>query len=105
MHLPPIVDIREVGLRDGLQLESPVPTETKLSILEAVAATGVSRVEVTSFVSRSAVPALARVASAGAEIEAANAVGVLAATGADVRPWLADRRKTVADVARRAAAP
>ena len=59
MHLPPTVDIREVGLRDGLQLEAPVPTQTKLAILEAVAATGVSRVEVTSFVSRSAVPALA----------------------------------------------
>ena len=59
MHLPPTVDIREVGLRDGLQLEAPVPTETKLAILEAVAATGVSRIEVTSFVSRSAVPALA----------------------------------------------
>ena len=59
MHLPSTVDIREVGLRDGLQLEASVPTETKLAILEAVAATGVSRVEVTSFVSRSAVPALA----------------------------------------------
>ena len=59
MHLPPTVDIREVGLRDGLQLESPVPTEAKLRILDAVAATGVRRVEVTSFVSPRAVPALA----------------------------------------------
>jgi hydroxymethylglutaryl-CoA lyase len=59
MNLPPTVDIREVGLRDGLQLEAPVPTETKLRILEAVAATGVTRVEVTSFVSPRAVPALA----------------------------------------------
>lgn len=59
MHLPPTVDIREVGLRDGLQLEAPVSTEAKLAVLEAVAATGVSRVEVTSFVSRRAVPALA----------------------------------------------
>ena len=59
MHLPSTVDIREVGLRDGLQLEAPVPTETKLEILAAVAATGVRRVEVTSFVSPRAVPALA----------------------------------------------
>lgn len=59
MHLPASVDIREVVLRDGLQLEDPVPTATKLAILEAVVATGVTRVEVTSFVSRRAVPALA----------------------------------------------
>src|SRR3954468_12959998 len=59
VHLPPTVDIREVGLRDGLQLEAPVPTEAKLQILDAVAATGVSRVEVTSFVSPRAVPAMA----------------------------------------------
>jgi hydroxymethylglutaryl-CoA lyase len=59
VHLPPTVDIREVGLRDGLQLEDPVPTEVKLAVLEAVVATGVTRVEVTSFVSPRAVPALA----------------------------------------------
>ena len=68
MHLPPTVDIREVGLRDGLQLEAPVPTETKLEILEAVAATGVSRVEVTSFVSPRAVPALADAEQVVAEL-------------------------------------
>jgi hydroxymethylglutaryl-CoA lyase len=59
LTLPAGVDVREVGLRDGLQLERPVPLETKLEILDAVAATGVRRVEVTSFVSPAAVPALA----------------------------------------------
>ncbi len=59
MDLPASVDIREVGLRDGLQLELPIPLEAKLRILEAVVATGVSRVEATSFVSPRAVPALA----------------------------------------------
>lgn len=68
MNLPQSVNIREVGLRDGLQLEEPVPTDTKLQILEAVAATGVTRVEVTSFVSPRAVPALADAEQVVAEL-------------------------------------
>ncbi|WP_230486624.1 hydroxymethylglutaryl-CoA lyase [Nocardioides anomalus] len=68
--LPERVSVREVGLRDGLQIEAPVPTEAKLRLLEAVVATGVPRVELTSFVSARAVPALAdaeRVAAAALE--------------------------------------
>ncbi|MEU7813393.1 hydroxymethylglutaryl-CoA lyase [Pseudonocardia sp. NPDC049154] len=57
--LPRSVDLREVGLRDGLQLEAPIPLAAKLTLLDAIAATGVRRVEVTSFVSPQAVPALA----------------------------------------------
>ena len=53
------VDVREVGMRDGLQLEAPVPLEAKLEMLEALVATGVRRIEATSFVSPKAVPALA----------------------------------------------
>ncbi|WP_172650828.1 hydroxymethylglutaryl-CoA lyase [Rhodococcus opacus] len=56
---PPRVDIREVGPRDGLQIERPIPTEAKLELIDALAATGVGRIEVTSFVSPRAVPALA----------------------------------------------
>ncbi|MFC5995033.1 hydroxymethylglutaryl-CoA lyase [Pseudonocardia hispaniensis] len=67
--LPAAVDLREVGLRDGLQLEAPIPLEAKLEILDAVAATGVRRVEVTSFVSRSAVPALADAEQIVAELD------------------------------------
>jgi hydroxymethylglutaryl-CoA lyase len=59
MELPDRIDIREVGMRDGLQLEDPVPLAGKLAMLEAIVATGVHRVEVTSFVSPRAVPALA----------------------------------------------
>jgi hydroxymethylglutaryl-CoA lyase len=59
MQFPPAVNIREVGMRDGLQLEAPIPLEGKLRLLEALVATGVRRIEVTSFVSPKAVPALA----------------------------------------------
>jgi hydroxymethylglutaryl-CoA lyase len=59
LELPARIDIREVGMRDGLQLEAPVPLDGKLAMLEAIVATGVQRVEVTSFVSPKAVPALA----------------------------------------------
>jgi len=59
LNLPDRIDIREVGMRDGLQLEAPVPLPDKLAMLDAIAATGVRRVEVTSFVSPRAVPALA----------------------------------------------
>lgn len=59
LRRPAAVDIREVGLRDGPRLEDPITTEHKLAILDAIAATGVRRVELTSFVSRSVVPALA----------------------------------------------
>src|SRR5437879_4213654 len=57
--LPPSVAIREVGPRDGLQIERPIPFDAKLAMIEALAATGVSRIEATSFVSPRAVPALA----------------------------------------------
>jgi hydroxymethylglutaryl-CoA lyase len=57
--LPAEVDVREVGMRDGLQLEAPVPLDAKLEMLEALVATGVRRIEATSFVSPKAVPALA----------------------------------------------
>ncbi|MBV8964603.1 MAG: hydroxymethylglutaryl-CoA lyase, partial [Mycobacteriaceae bacterium] len=53
------VTIREVSLRDGLQIEQPIPLQAKLELLEGVAATGVREVEATAFVSPSKVPALA----------------------------------------------
>jgi hydroxymethylglutaryl-CoA lyase len=57
--LPLSVSVREVGPRDGLQIEQPIPLSAKLAMLEALAATGVRRIEATSFVSSRAVPALA----------------------------------------------
>ena len=56
---PAAVDVREVGPRDGLQIEDPIPTEAKLRLLRALVATGVRRIEATAFVSPRAVPALA----------------------------------------------
>lgn len=53
------VEIREVGLRDGLQNEAPVSLEAKALLLDAVVATGVRRVEATAFVSPRAVPSMA----------------------------------------------
>ncbi|QLL06161.1 hydroxymethylglutaryl-CoA lyase [Mycobacterium vicinigordonae] len=65
----PEIDIREVGLRDGLQLESAIPLRDKVALLEALAATGVGRIEATSFVSPKAVPALADAAELAAELQ------------------------------------
>ncbi|MGI8677107.1 MAG: hydroxymethylglutaryl-CoA lyase [Jatrophihabitans sp.] len=59
LTLPARIDIREVGMRDGLQLEDPLPLDAKLRMLDALIRTGVRRIEVTSFVSPKAVPALA----------------------------------------------
>jgi hydroxymethylglutaryl-CoA lyase len=59
VNLPAHVDIREVCLRDGLQLEDPIPLSAKVALLEAIVATGVREVEATAFVSPSKVPALA----------------------------------------------
>ena len=66
--LPTEVDVREVGMRDGLQIEAPVPLEGKLAMLEALVATGVRRIEATSFVSPRAVPALADADQVAAEL-------------------------------------
>ena len=57
--LPPVVDIREVGPRDGLQIEAPISTEAKFELLRALAATGATRIEATAFVSAKAVPSMA----------------------------------------------
>jgi isopropylmalate/homocitrate/citramalate synthase len=63
------VTIREVSLRDGLQIEEPIPLQAKLELLEAVVATGVREVEATAFVSPSKVPALADAARLAAELD------------------------------------
>jgi hydroxymethylglutaryl-CoA lyase len=66
--LPAHVDIRDVSLRDGLQIEEPIPLSAKLELLAAVAATGVREMEATAFVSPSKVPALADAADVAAEL-------------------------------------
>jgi len=56
---PGAVSIREVGPRDGLQNEAPVPTEAKVRLLDALSATGVRRIEAVSFVHPKAIPQMA----------------------------------------------
>ncbi|MGE4364802.1 hydroxymethylglutaryl-CoA lyase [Mycolicibacterium vanbaalenii] len=67
-ELPGHVDIRDVSLRDGLQIEDPIPLSAKLELLAAIAATGVREMEATAFVSPSKVPALADAADLAAEL-------------------------------------
>ncbi|HEX2012406.1 MAG TPA: hydroxymethylglutaryl-CoA lyase [Roseateles sp.] len=53
------VFMQEVGTRDGLQAERVfVPTEDKIALVNALSETGLAKIEVTSFVSPQAIPAL-----------------------------------------------
>src|SRR5438477_10455907 len=59
MKLRERVTICEVGTRDGFQIEPEfIPTELKIEVVDRLSATGMPRIEVTSFVSPKAVPAL-----------------------------------------------
>lgn len=53
------VRIREVGPRDGLQAEAPVPPAGRVRLVRALVAAGLRSVEVAAFVSPRAVPAMA----------------------------------------------
>jgi hydroxymethylglutaryl-CoA lyase len=57
--LPDAVSIREVGPRDGLQPEAPVPARDRATLVEALVDAGVADVEAAAFVSPKAVPAMA----------------------------------------------
>ncbi|MCL4799956.1 MAG: hydroxymethylglutaryl-CoA lyase [Burkholderiales bacterium] len=61
--------VTEVGTRDGFQAEpTPIPTATKVEILDALAAAGVPSFEATSFVSPRAVPQMADAAEVMARV-------------------------------------
>jgi len=51
--------IRDVGPRDGLQPEEPVPVTDRIRLVEALRAAGVTHIEAVAFVSPKAVPAMA----------------------------------------------
>ncbi len=52
--------IREVGPRDGFQNEpETIPTEVKVELINALARTGLERLEITSFVRADVIPQLA----------------------------------------------
>lgn len=53
------IELCDVGLRDGLQMEAQfVPTEDKIALVNALSDAGLSKIEVTSFTSPTAIPAL-----------------------------------------------
>jgi hydroxymethylglutaryl-CoA lyase len=59
-RLPSRVTLYEVGPRDGLQnIDTPVEVDVKVRFVEALAAAGVSAIEVGAFVSAKAVPQMA----------------------------------------------
>jgi len=75
--LPQAVSIREVGPRDGFQNEPEViPTERKVELIDALARTGLRRLEVTSFVRADVIPQLADAAQVLARIDVPPAVSV-----------------------------
>src|SRR5918995_109842 len=57
--LPDRISLREVGPRDGLQDEDPVPTDGKIALIDALSATGLERIEAVSFVHPRAIPQMA----------------------------------------------
>lgn len=70
VSLPSSVRITEVGPRDGLQSQpSIVPTGAKVALVNALAASGVAEIEVTSFVHPKWTPQLADAAEVFSAIE------------------------------------
>ena len=67
--LPQRLSLREVGPRDGLQNEAPVPTADKVALIEALSRTGVERIEAVSFVHPKAIPQMADAAEVWAAVE------------------------------------
>jgi hydroxymethylglutaryl-CoA lyase len=55
----PWVDIREVGPRDGLQSELPVPVSQRIELINGLIGAGVRHIEVASFMRDDLVPAMA----------------------------------------------
>lgn len=52
-------EVREVGPRDGLQNEDPIPVEARIDLVDALSSTGLRAIEVGSFVRADAIPAMA----------------------------------------------
>jgi hydroxymethylglutaryl-CoA lyase len=75
--LPDSVRIREVGPRDGFQNEpETIATAHKIELIDMLARTGLSRIEVTSFVRPEVIPQLADAREVLAEIDVPEQVSV-----------------------------
>jgi hydroxymethylglutaryl-CoA lyase len=72
--LPDRISLREVGPRDGLQNEDPVPTQAKVELIDTLSGTGVQRIEAVSFVHPRAIPQMADADEVWGQIEKASAV-------------------------------
>lgn len=86
------IRIRDVGPRDGLQSEAPVPPERRAELALALAAAGVRHIEAASFVSPKAVPSMAD----------PDAVMALVAERTDVTWWALVPNAHGVELARRA---
>lgn len=73
--LPGRVRIREVGPRDGLQSEPPIPTRDRARLVSALSRTGLAKIEAVSFVSPRAVPAMAGAAEVWSAVSREPGVG------------------------------
>jgi hydroxymethylglutaryl-CoA lyase len=76
--LPAAVQIREVGPRDGLQIEKPLGPAERAELVLSLVDAGVVRIEAVSFVSPSAVPAMAHAAEVLSLLDLPRAVTVTA---------------------------
>ena len=72
--LPSRISVREVGPRDGLQNEDPVPTAAKVELINRLSTTGVQRIEAVSFVRPDAIPQMADADEVWREIDRAGSV-------------------------------
>ena len=85
------VVVREVGPRDGLQVEAPLAVADRVRLIEALLDAGVRHVEATAFVSPRAVPAMESAAEVMAGLrrreDVTYAVLVPNARGVSLVPW------------------
>jgi hydroxymethylglutaryl-CoA lyase len=72
--LPSRISVREVGPRDGLQNEDPVPAAAKIELIDRLSGTGVRRIEAVSFVRPEAIPQMADADEVWAGVTRAPAV-------------------------------
>ena len=71
------LQINEVAPRDGFQIEASfVPTADKIRLIDALSATGLARIEATSFVSPKAIPHLSDAAEVVTGIQRRPGVGI-----------------------------
>jgi hydroxymethylglutaryl-CoA lyase len=83
--LPPRVRVREVGPRDGFRNEpDPIPNADKVRLIDALARTGLKRIEATSFARRDLIPQWSDAAAVLHAIDAPDGV-VLSVLAPDER--------------------